>query len=189
MQYHVTKVIPLQLSLKIPYCWCRWCHETLYGPCKGRAKNIEKVLEYGVKFDMKSPDQLSFSREAAHSKNRIIHAGDTTGKELLDKLIAVVKTRSNVFIKERSFAVDLITEEGEVKGVIAYEHDTGKLKIFLTHAVICATGGFGQIYANTTNPDVATGDGTCIAYRAGAKLMDLEFIQFPTVLHKKIKVF
>lgn len=165
--------------------------EAVWTLVKEAAKNIEKILEYGVEFNTVSPGKLSFSREAAHSKNRIIHAGDTTGKELLDKLISAVKTRENVIIKERSFAIDLITEDDEVKGVIAYKQDTGKYKVILTHAVICATGGFGQIYNNTTNPEVATGDGAGLAYRAGAQLMDLEFVQFhPTVLyHKNNKSF
>lgn len=151
------------------------------------AKNIEKLCKYGVNFDRKSPQELAFGREAAHSKSRIIHAGDTTGKEVLDKLISVVKTKENVKIKERTFVIDLLTDNNNssscVKGVIVYDEDTSKLKVYLTHVVVCSTGGFGQIYENTTNPEVATGDGACLAYRAGAELMDLEFIQFhPTVL-------
>jgi L-aspartate oxidase len=155
------------------------------------AKNIEKLYKYGVNFDKKNPEELEFGREAAHSKNRVIHAGDTTGKEVLDKLISVVKTRSNVKIRERTFAIDLLTDNNESKGIIAYDEDLSKLKIYLSHAVICATGGFGQIYKNTTNPEVATGDGACLAYRAGVELMDLEFIQFhPTVLfHPENKSF
>ena len=148
------------------------------------AKHIEKLFEYGVNFDRKSTSELDFSREAAHSKSRVIHAGDTTGKEVLDKLIAVVKLKPNIEIKERTFAIDLLTDNGEAKGVIAYDEDSSTYKIYLAHAVICATGGFGQIYEYTTNPSVATGDGACLAYRAGAELMDLEFIQFhPTVLY------
>ncbi|NSW90785.1 MAG: L-aspartate oxidase [Firmicutes bacterium] len=155
------------------------------------AKNIEKLCKYGVNFDKRNSNELAFGREAAHSKNRIIHAGDTTGKEVLDKLISVVKTKENVKIKERTFVIDLLTDNGEAKGVIAYDEDSSKLKIYLSHAVVCATGGFGQLYENTTNPEVATGDGACLAYRAGAELMDLEFIQFhPTVLfHPENKSF
>ncbi len=181
------------------------------------AKNIETLCKYGVNFDRKSPEELAFGREAAHSKSRIIHAGDTTGKEVLDKLISVVKTKENVEIKERTFVMDLLTDnngsgisskshdnsdssytsdnsyayDSYVKGIIAYDEDSSKIKIYLSHAVVCATGGFGQIYENTTNPEVATGDGACLAYRAGAELMDLEFIQFhPTVLfHPENKSF
>ena len=174
------------------YAGAGLCNEdTVWTLVSEAAGNIEKICDYGVIFDRKSPEELSFGREAAHSKSRIIHAGDTTGKELLDKLISVVKTRSNVKIRERSFVIDLLTDNNEVKGVIVYDEDASKLKIYLSHAVVCATGGFGQLYENTTNPEVSTGDGACIAYRAGAELMDLEFVQFhPTVLfHPENKSF
>lgn len=147
------------------------------------AENIDRLCEFGVNFDKKNKDELSLTREGAHSMNRIIHAGDTTGKEVLDKLIAAVKTRGNIDIHERNFVIDLITENDACKGVLTYSEDAGCLKLYLSNIVICATGGYGQLYSNTTNPDVATGDGVCMAYRAGAELMDLEFIQFhPTVL-------
>lgn len=155
------------------------------------AQNIDRLCKFGVNFDKKENDELSLSREAAHSMNRIIHAGDTTGKEVLDKLIAAVKTRTNINIHERSFVLDLLTENGACKGVLTYNEDAQCLKLYLSNIIICATGGYGQIYSCTTNPDVATGDGVCMAYRAGAELMDLEFIQFhPTVLfHPENKSF
>ncbi|MCX7842789.1 MAG: L-aspartate oxidase [Clostridia bacterium] len=154
-------------------------------------QNIESLCKYGVNFDRESSLELSLSKEAAHSKRRIIHAGDTTGKEVCDKLTSVVKERSNVRILERMFAVDLLTWNDECKGILAFDEEKGEYRIFLSKAVVCATGGFGQIYSNTTNPEVATGDGLCLAYRAGAELMDLEFVQFhPTVLyHKENKSF
>lgn len=155
------------------------------------ASNIERLCGFGVNFDRKSDDELSLTREGAHSKNRIIHAGDTTGKEVCDKLISVVKTRSNIKIMERTCVIDMLVEDGKCKGLLTYDVDSGSLKLYLSNVIICATGGFGQIYSNTTNPEVATGDGVCLAYRAGAELMDLEFIQFhPTVLfHSQNKNF
>jgi len=155
------------------------------------AKNIEKLCKYGVEFDRVNSNELAFGREAAHSKSRIIHAGDSTGKEVLDKLIHAVRNKKNVTIRERTFAIDILTDNGEAKGVIAYDEDSSKFKLYTANAIVCATGGFGQIYENTTNPEVATGDGTCLAYRAGAELADLEFIQFhPTVLfHPENKSF
>lgn len=148
------------------------------------AHNIDSICRLGVNFDRKSASELALTREGAHSKNRIIHAGDTTGKEVCDKLISVVKTKENVRIKERTFALDLLTENNACKGLLVYEEDSQTYKIYRSNIVICATGGFGQLYAYTTNPEVATGDGVCLAYRAGAELMDLEFIQFhPTVLY------
>ncbi len=156
------------------------------------ATNIKRLVKFGVNFDKKdNSKELSFSREAAHSKNRIIHAGDTTGKEVCDKLIAVVHTRENIKIFERTSVVDLLTEDGMCRGLIAYDEDLDEVKIYRSNIVICAAGGYGRLFANTTNPEVATGDGICMAYRAGAELMDLEFVQFhPTVLfHPKNKTF
>ena len=147
------------------------------------AENIKTLFKYGVNFDKKNKKEIKLSREAAHSKNRIIHAGDTTGKEVCDKLTAVAYTRKNIFIKENHTAVDIITIDGQCKGVISLNDRTGKLKAYLSNIVICATGGYGQLYKYTTNPEVSTGDGISMAFRAGAKLMDLEFVQFhPTVL-------
>lgn len=155
------------------------------------ALNIDRLCKFGVNFDRTAKKELSLGREAAHSMNRIIHAGDTTGKEVLDKLIAAVKHQQNIKIHERTFVIDMMTEDGECKGVLTYDEDSDSLKMYLSHIIICATGGFGQLYKNTTNPEVATGDGVCMAYRAGAELMDLEFIQFhPTVLfHPENKSF
>lgn len=155
------------------------------------ASNIDALCNFGVNFDRKNQQELALTREAAHSMNRIIHAGDTTGKEVCDKLISVVKTRKNISIRERTFVIDMITDDGECKGVLAYDEDDGELKFYVSNIVVCATGGYGQLYSYTTNPEVATGDGICMAYRAGAELMDLEFIQFhPTVLfHPQNKNF
>ncbi len=148
------------------------------------AENIECLCKFGVNFDKKSSNELSLTREGAHSMNRIIHAGDTTGKEVCDKLISEVRNKHNVKIKERTFAIDLLTEDKKCTGVLAYDEDEGLYRIYLSSMIICATGGFGQLYNSTTNPEVATGDGICMAYRAGAELTDLEFIQFhPTVLY------
>lgn len=163
---------------------CGLCNEeTVWVLVNEAAKNIQSLCKYGVNFDKNEKENLSLSREAAHSKNRIIHAGDTTGKEVCDTLISIIRTRENVEIKERHFAVDLLTSDKKCKGLIVYDEDLKIHKIIKTPIVICAAGGFGQIYKNTTNPSVATGDGVCMAYRAGVDVMDMEFIQFhPTVL-------
>ena len=167
------------------YAGAGLCNEdTVWVLVNEAASNIDALCNFGVNFDRKNQQELALTREAAHSMNRIIHAGDTTGKEVCDKLISVVKTRKNISIRERTFVIDMITENGECKGVLAYDEDEGELKFFVSNIIVCATGGFGQLYSNTTNPEVATGDGICMAYRAGAELMDLEFIQFhPTVLY------
>jgi L-aspartate oxidase len=155
------------------------------------APNIERLCTLGVNFDRQDTCELSFTREGAHSKSRIIHSGDTTGKEVCDKLIAVVRMKSNIEIFERTFVLDLLAEGDTCRGVLVYDEDSSAYKALLSNVIICAAGGFGQLYANTTNPETATGDGVCMAYRAGAELMDLEFIQFhPTVLfHPRNKSF
>ncbi len=154
------------------------------------AENIRKLCSLGVNFD-KHGQELSLTREGAHSVNRIIHSGDTTGKEVCDKLIAVAHNKENIAIYERYFASDLIVEGGRCVGVKVFDETAGKMKIFRAGAIVVATGGFGQIYSHTTNPEVATGDGIGMCLRAGAEAMDMEFVQFhPTVLyHPKDKSF
>ena len=161
--------------------------ESVWVLVREAAANIERLCKYGVNFDRTGPEKLALTREGAHSKNRIIHAGDTTGKEVCDKLIAGVKTKSNVSIKERTFVIDLVTENNVCRGLLAYDDSSGEMVMYASDIVVCATGGFGQLYQYTTNPEVATGDGISLAYRAGVQLMDLEFIQFhPTVLFHQI---
>lgn len=151
------------------------------------AENIAQLCLYGVNFDRGSDKQLSLTREAAHSRNRIIHTGDATGKEVCDTLVSAVRGLDNVIIREETFAVDLITVDGVCRGVLAMD-EKGDLLAYAAPVVICASGGYGRLYANTTNPEVATGDGAAMAYRAGVPLMDLEFIQFhPTALFHPVE--
>jgi L-aspartate oxidase len=169
------------------YAGAGLCNEdTVWVLVNEAASNIKDLCKYGVNFDRTEEDTLSLSREAAHSKNRIIHAGDTTGKEVLDTILAEAVKRQNIEIKERVIAVDLITENDECRAVLAYDEQKGKYCIYVAPVIIIASGGYGRLYYNTTNPEMATGDGVCMAYRAGCELMDLEFVQFhPTVLYHK----
>lgn len=157
------------------------------------ADNIKRVCNFGVQFDKSEKDnhELALTREGAHSKNRIIHAGDATGKEVCDKLIHTLMQRKNVKIEERIWALDLLVKDNSCYGVIAYNEKTGEYTAYYAGIIICASGGYGQLYYYTTNPEVSTGDGAAMAYRAGGKLADLEFVQFhPTVLyHEKNKSF
>jgi len=148
-------------------------------------RNIKKLRELGVDFDMEGRE-LSLTREAAHSQRRIIHAGDFTGKEVCEKLIASAEKRSNIELHEKMFAIDLITDGNRCTGVIALDQRKGTKIVYECSEVVCASGGFGQLYANTTNPIIATGDGMAMAYRAGVPLADMEFVQFhPTALHHR----
>ena len=160
------------------------CDETAVNALVNEAaENIATLCLYGVNFDRDEYKRLSLTREAAHSMNRIIHTGDATGKEVCDTLVSAVSGLSNVTIREQTFAIDILTEDEECKGVLTSNEDGTELKAYFAPVVVCASGGYGRLYSKTTNPEVANGDGASLAYRAGAELMDLEFVQFhPTVL-------
>jgi len=148
-------------------------------------ERIEELIQWGTEFDREGT-RLSFAREGAHSRNRILHAhGDSTGREILRALWAKAKTLENVSILEFEFSTGLLVEDGRVAGIHLIR-DTGESAHVRASAVLLATGGLGQLYRNSTNPSVATGDGVSMAYRAGAEVSDMEFIQFhPTALYVK----
>lgn len=148
-------------------------------------ERIEELIQWGTEFD-RSGMKLAFTREGAHSRNRILHAhGDSTGREILRTLYAKAKALDNIAICELGFSSDLQVEDGRVCGVHRIG-DSGQHEYVATSAVLLATGGLGRLYRNTTNPAVATGDGIAMAFRAGATLSDMEFIQFhPTALYLK----
>jgi L-aspartate oxidase len=142
---------------------------------------IDTLRKIGALFDMSGKD-LSLTREAGHSFARVVHNKDTTGGEVEATLARTVKDMPNVSIFERVFVVDILTDGNGAQGVLAVMN--GKLAAFLAPVVILAAGGVGQLYATTTNPPISTGDGLAMAYRAGATLTDLEFVQFhPTALN------
>ncbi|MBI4686903.1 MAG: L-aspartate oxidase [Nitrospirae bacterium] len=143
---------------------------------------ILELISWGAEFD-KEGRRLAFTQEAAHSRRRILHAhGDSTGRELERALVSKVRTFSDVRRYDFAFTVDLIIEDGRCVGALVLR-DKEVIPIY-AKAVILATGGGGQVYSRTTNPPVTAGDGMAIAYRAGAVLEDMEFIQFhPTTLY------
>src|SRR3954468_22889452 len=144
---------------------------------------IEKLIEFGTKFDEEN-GQLALTREGGHSHRRIVHAlGDSTGFEMMRATIAYARTRPNVRIWDDTFTIDLLTHDGVCCGAVVARNGMGKFLIWAKQ-VILASGGCGMVYRETTNPPVATGDGMAAAYRAGAELRDMEFMQFhPTVLY------
>ena len=145
---------------------------------------VEELMGLGAQFD-RQDGALAFTREGAHSQRRILHAqGDATGWEIERALVAKVKENSKVTALEGRFVVDLLeNHSGEIVGALVLNEETGEFEGYLANAVVIATGGIGQVYRFTTNPSVATGDGMAIAIRAGASLMDMEFVQFhPTAL-------
>lgn len=145
---------------------------------------VRELIAIGAQFDRLN-DKLDFTREGAHSKKRVLHAkGDATGGEIERALVAGVYARSRISVKENCYVVDFLKNiKDEIVGVLVLNNERGRLEAWLAKAVILATGGLGQLYKYTTNSSVATGDGMAAAYRAGAELMDMEFIQFhPTAL-------
>lgn len=146
---------------------------------------INDLIACGVSFDKDNAGKLNFTLEAAHSFRRILHVGgDATGRGITDTLVDCVKNDENITVQENALTVELlVNSDNECKGLILFNELTGEHEIVYTSAVILATGGMGQLYKFTTNPEGATADGIDLAYNAGAILQDLEFIQFhPTAL-------
>src|SRR5689334_23005983 len=146
-------------------------------------KYITQLIEWGTEFD-RAGTKLAFTREAAHSRSRILHAhGDSTGREISRALLARAHSIPHLHLRAHAFTTELIVERGRVTGLHFIDESDGTLHELQAKAVLLATGGLGKIYRETTNPDVATGDGMAIAYEAGAVLSDMEFMQFhPTAL-------
>ena len=149
-------------------------------------KYITELIEWGTEFD-RAGTKLAFTREAAHSRSRVLHAhGDSTGREISRALLARAHSIPHLHLRAHAFTTELIVESGSVVGLRFIDELDGSLHELRAEAVLLATGGLGQIYRETTNPDVATGDGMAIAYDAGAALSDMEFVQFhPTALAVK----
>ncbi len=165
---------------------------------------IAELIEYGMRFtEREIPDsngarELDLGREGGHSKRRILHAKDVTGREIERALLAATEAEPNITILEDHVAIDVILSHkigmsGPPRCVGAYvlDRQTGEVETFAAPVVVLATGGCGKVYLYTTNPDIATGDGLAIAYRAGASIANMEFIQFhPTCLyHPQAKSF
>lgn len=143
---------------------------------------IQRLVEMGVGFDRQG-DTLALTLEAAHSRRRVLHAADTTGRAMVTTLIAQVLARKNIQVLQQATVLDLWMVDDRCQGVILV---AGSEMVWLkAGATVLATGGGGQVYAQTTNPALSTGDGVAMAWRAGAQLRDLEFVQFhPTALTK-----
>lgn len=145
---------------------------------------VRDLLKFGVQFDRDDDNNLCYTKEAAHSVRRILHAGgDATGKMIEQALCRKVEENSNIEVYEQTDAVELLVSENECKGVVVFNNELQEYETIYSPAIIIATGGVGQLYKYTTNPSGATGDGIALAYNAGAILQDMEFVQFhPTAL-------
>jgi len=144
---------------------------------------IRELIDWGAKFDEEA-GTLALGREGGHSHDRIVHAlGDATGREVMRAVIERVKSLPNLETWQNTCTLDLLTSDGTCRGALVWNESHGKTLVWAKQTILC-TGGAGQVYRETTNPDVATGDGHALAFRAGAELRDMEFMQFhPTVLY------
>ncbi|MDO8964266.1 MAG: L-aspartate oxidase [Coriobacteriia bacterium] len=155
------------------------CDEDVVQAVVGEAALALRDLEaLGVDFDREASGRIDLHREGGHSLPRVLHSGDATGAEIQNTVSAIVKRAERVRLFEERFLVDLLTEDGRCVGALIHDPDTRELEVFLADAVVLATGGAGQLFRVTTNPAIATGDGVAAAWRAGAELADLEFVQF-----------
>ncbi|MBX3301719.1 MAG: L-aspartate oxidase [Nitrospira sp.] len=145
---------------------------------------IQELIRWGARFD-KTGGKFAFAREAAHSRSRILRArGDATGNEMVRALLSQVIRQKQIIRLDYHFTVDLVVEEGRCCGAVVLDENSGEQFILPAKAVLLSSGGAGQIFARTTNPPNATGDGMAMAFRAGAELQDMEFVQFhPTALY------
>jgi L-aspartate oxidase len=159
---------------------------------------IRELMEWGAQFserEGRGGKVLDLGREGGHSMNRIVHARDLTGKEVERALLHKVSEIRNIRLFENHTAVDLLTEHQlgikvrkstkiHCYGAYILDNTSGVVNTFNAKMILLATGGVGQVYLHTTNPEIATGDGIAMAYRAGALISDMEFIQFhPTALY------
>jgi L-aspartate oxidase len=171
------------------------CHrEAVAHMVENGPKAIERLVRIGVEFSRNKDQQLSLAREGGHSVSRIVHAYDFTGKEIEEALLVKVKENENIRLLENHVAIDLITEHQTRRkdyssgihcwGAYVLDIDENAVKTILASATLLSTGGCGQVYLHTTNPSIATGDGIAMAYRAGARIANMEFMQFhPTALY------
>ncbi len=181
------------------------CHEGVVRSIieEGPAR-IAELIELGMRFSEREIPrshglkELDLGKEGGHSKRRILHAQDVTGREIEHALLSAIAAQPNIEIFEDHFAIDLITSqklgcagENRCLGVYVLNKNNGRVETIVASNVLLATGGCGKVYLYTTNPDIATGDGVAMAYRAGAAIANMEFIQFhPTCLyHPKAKSF
>lgn len=162
-------------------------------------ERIQELIDIGVAFTQLEDGRVSLHREGGHSKRRILHVKDLTGKAIEQALLNAVDQHPNIELREHMLAIDLITNRklalkgyaieaspARVLGLYAYDVKRREVGCYAAPAVMLCTGGIGQVYLYTTNPPIATGDGIAMAFRAGAEIRDMEFIQFhPTALYRE----
>jgi L-aspartate oxidase len=145
---------------------------------------IRNLISFGVNFD-KENDKLHLTTEGGHSIARVLHSGDSTGREIEHSMTKCIRESKNIKVFENCFAIDIIIKSSKCCGGRILDIKNKEAIDIFAHVTVLATGGIGYVYLNTTNPEIATGDGIAMAFRAGAKIEDMEFVQFhPTTLNK-----
>ncbi len=176
------------------------CHPDVVRACIAAGPDsIQRLVDLGVPFSRQgNQGKFDLGKEGGHSRRRILHAGDFTGREIMQALIKATLAQRNIQVMENKLAINLIIDhtsgsrpEGICRGAYALDQATRQIDTILGRCTVLATGGAGKVYLYTSNPDVATGDGMAMAYRAGAEMANLEFVQFhPTCLyHPQAKSF
>jgi L-aspartate oxidase len=168
---------------------------------EGPARVVE-LIDLGMRFSERhlapGHKELDLGKEGGHSKRRILHAKDVTGREIERALLSAISAQPNIEVFENHFAIDLVTTQklgisgrNRCAGIYVLDKNSGQVETFQAPVIVLATGGCGKVYIYTTNPDIATGDGVAMAFRAGAAVANMEFIQFhPTCLyHPRAKSF
>jgi L-aspartate oxidase len=146
-------------------------------------KLVQELQSMGCRFSMNSEGNFDLAQEGGHSRRRIVHAKDYTGQEIERVLLEETK-KAGVTISENEIALDLFIQDGDCLGIFYLDADTRQIDVIYANSTVLATGGIGQVYQHTTNPPIATGDGIAMAYRAGAKIANMEFVQFhPTAVY------
>ncbi len=161
------------------------CDEAAVGVLVGEGPaGVRELLAWGARFELGADSRPALGREAAHSVRRVLHAGDATGREIGRVLWQRVRTLATVQTIDHALVTEVIVEGGRARGLRYFDPD-GASREVRAAATLLATGGAGQVFRETTNPAVATGDGIALAFHAGARVADLEFVQFhPTALHR-----
>ena len=141
-------------------------------------------MDWGTQFDKNETGTYDLGKEGGHSENRVVHHKDQTGFEIERAILKQAHSQKNITILDFHFALELIVENNNCIGATVLNEKTNEIITFQANQTLLATGGIGQIYGHTTNPEVATGDGIAMANRANATIKDMEFIQFhPTALY------
>ena len=173
------------------------CEEVVQTVVEEGPDRVQELIDLGMDFTREETISTdgerfySLGKEGGHSKRRVLHTKDATGREIMRALLAALERAPNVSVFEDHFAIDLITtakleceKENRCVGAYVLDRNTGKVETFSAPHVVLATGGSGKVYLYTTNPDIATGDGVAMAYRAGVTIANMEFTQFhPTCLY------